>query len=174
MKPLKLMITGVAIFIAFAVQAQVSIQLNIGTAPRWAPAVAADVRYYYLPDVDAYYDIPSAAFIYMDNGVWVHRRHLPGRFAHYDLHRGRKVVIHDYRGDSPYSHYRYSERYAPKRHYDKCEYDRPDRDYYSDNNRRNYDISYRENNRYREVYNEREDRDHGRGHAYGKHKNWKD
>lgn len=174
MKPLRLIVTGMAIFIACAMHAQFSISVNIGPRPSWAPAVEANVRYYYLPDVDVYYDIPSSMFIYMDNGAWVRRQELPGRCRNYDLHHCRKMVINDYRGDSPYTHCGYSERYAPGRNYDHNDYARVNRGYYSDNDRRNYEISYRENQRYRQDGDERDDHDRGRGHAYGRYKSWKD
>ncbi len=107
MKPLKVIVAGMAIVFASATQAQVSINVNIGARPAWGPVVESDVRYYYLPEVEAYYDIPSSMFIYLHDGRWIHRRHLPERYCNYDLHRGRKIVISDYRGNAPYSHCRY-------------------------------------------------------------------
>ncbi|MDP4272354.1 MAG: hypothetical protein Q8909_19865, partial [Bacteroidota bacterium] len=119
MKPSRLIVAGLAILLAGAMEAQVSVNVNIGARPAWGPVVEREVRYYYLPEVEAYYDIPSAMFIYADNGRWVHRHQLPGRFRDYDLYRGRKIVINDYRGNSPYTHCGYTERYAPARGYDQ-------------------------------------------------------
>ena len=64
MKKLKLTICAL-FFIAIAAQAQVSVNVNLGTPPIWAPADREEVQYYYLPDIDAYYDVPSARFIYL-------------------------------------------------------------------------------------------------------------
>jgi hypothetical protein len=64
------------------------------------------VRYYYLPDVEAYYDVRSSTFIYFGGGAWVHSASLPGRYRNYDLYHGYKVVMPDYRGSTPYSHFK--------------------------------------------------------------------
>ncbi|MCX6257443.1 MAG: hypothetical protein NTW49_06045 [Bacteroidia bacterium] len=63
MKSLKLIIIGMVLLFAGTVQAQVSVNLNIGTPPMWGPAGNNEVRYYYLPDVEAYYDVQSSMLI---------------------------------------------------------------------------------------------------------------
>jgi len=139
MKTLKLVIFGIALFLAGVTQAQVSVHLNIGVQPLWAPVGYADTRYYYLPDVESYYDVNTAMFIYLDGNSWIHRRYLPGRYRNYDLYRGYKVGMRDYHGNTPYYHHReYRTRYAkgyhgpsqrtigvrPGREYDHDRYDR--------------------------------------------------
>lgn len=84
--------------------AQVSVSVNIGTAPAWGPSVTTE-RYYYMPDIETYYDIHSREYIYLNNGYWVRHRTLPVVYRDYDLRRGRTVIIHDYRGRAPYVHY---------------------------------------------------------------------
>src|SRR5436305_998568 len=113
MKALKLIMIGMALLFAGAVQAQVSVNVNIGTPPPWGPAGYTEVRYYYLPDVEAYYDVQTSMFIYYGGGVWVHRSSLPRQYRNYDLYGGYKVVMTDYRGDAPYNNYKeYRTRYA--------------------------------------------------------------
>jgi len=56
--------------------------------------------------VEAYYDVPSSKFIYFNGATWVHRNSLPGKYKNYDLYRGYKVVMTDYRGKSPYAHFK--------------------------------------------------------------------
>ena len=71
------------------------------------------MRYYYLPDVEAYYDVQTSTFIYYGGGAWVHRRYLPVRYRSYDLYSGYKVVMTDYHGDAPYVNFKdYKRRYA--------------------------------------------------------------
>lgn len=106
MKALKLIVFGIVLFIASPVLAQISINLNIGSPPKWGPVGYTDVQYYYLPDVEAYYDVPSSMFIYYDRGAWIHRAYLPGRYRNYDLYNGYKVVMNGYRGNTPYTHFR--------------------------------------------------------------------
>lgn len=113
MKPLKLFLLGTALFLAFASQAQVSVNVNIGAPPMWGPVGYSNVQYYYLPDVEAYYDVPSSMFIYQSGGVWIHRTYLPTRYRNYDLYSGYKVVMTDYHGSKPYiNHNNYKIKYA--------------------------------------------------------------
>jgi hypothetical protein len=107
MKVLRLVAIGLVLFFASAGQAQVSVHINIGTPPPWGPAGYSDVRYYYLPDVEAYYDVKTAMFIYYGGRSWVRRPYLPSRYKNYDLYDGYKIVLKDYHGETPY--YNYSE-----------------------------------------------------------------
>ncbi|OFZ00671.1 MAG: hypothetical protein A3K10_03540 [Bacteroidetes bacterium RIFCSPLOWO2_12_FULL_31_6] len=107
MKPLKLITIGLVIFLSSTVNAQVSVNINIVTPPLWGPVGYTEVQYYYLPDVEAYYDIPSGMFIFFDGGIWIHSAYLPHRYRHYDLYNGYKVVLVDYHGDSPYHNHKF-------------------------------------------------------------------
>lgn len=55
MKTLKLMVIGILLFFAVSVQAQISVQVNLGTPPQWGPSGYTNVQYYYLPDAESYY-----------------------------------------------------------------------------------------------------------------------
>ena len=113
MKALKLIVIAIVLFLANPVQAQISIRLNLGSPPQWGPVGYTHARYYYLPDVESYYDVQTSMFIYLNGGVWVHRAYLPTRYRDYDLYSGYKVVMTDYRGDRPYSNYNvYRTKYA--------------------------------------------------------------
>jgi len=106
MKTFKLLVFGLMLMLAGAVQSQVSVNVNIGTPPAWGPSGYNDVRYYYLPDVEAYYDVQTSMFIYISGNHWIRRTYLPSRYRNYDLYNGYKVVMNDYRGNAPYSYYR--------------------------------------------------------------------
>jgi len=113
MKFLKLAVIALVFFITGAGQAQVSVHVNIGTPPAWGPAGYSDVRYYYLPDVEAYYDVQTSMFIYFEGRSWVHRSYLQSRYKNYDLYGGYKVIMKDYHGDTPYyKHREYRSLYA--------------------------------------------------------------
>ncbi|MFA6128572.1 MAG: hypothetical protein WC699_14835 [Bacteroidales bacterium] len=106
MKTIKLLLFACGLFIAGSVQAQVSLRINLGSPPQWGPVGYSDVHYYYLPDVEAYYDVQSSMFIYMNAGRWVRRSSLPLRYRNYDLYNGYKVVMSDYHGNTPYNDFR--------------------------------------------------------------------
>lgn len=105
-KKVKWIVIGIALVLTSMLTAQVSININVGTPPPWGPAGYTHVRYYYLPDVEAYYDVRTGIFIYFGGQTWVRRATLPARYSGYDLYRGYKVVMPDYHGNTPYIHYK--------------------------------------------------------------------
>lgn len=105
MKTLKLIAVGIFFFVSSLIQAQVSVNVTIGTPPLWGPVGYSNVQYYYLPDVQAYYDIRASQFIYFNNGIWIRARYLPGPYRNYDLYSGYKVVLNDYHGSHPYYYF---------------------------------------------------------------------
>ncbi len=139
MKALKLVALGIVLFFAGAASAQVSVRFNVGLQPQWAPAGYEDSRYYYLPDVESYYDVENSMFIYYEGNSWVHRSYLPNRYRNYDLYNGYKVGMGDYRGNTPYyNHREYRERYANGRNRfaQRTIGQRPGREYYRESNDR--------------------------------------
>src|SRR3989339_1714348 len=113
MKIHKLFTLGIVLLFACSMQAQVSVSISLGSPPLWGPVGYKGVQYYYIPDVESYYDIQASRFIYLEGGKWVHRTSLPLRYRSYDLYRGYKVVMNDYHGNTPYIHYKdHKQKYA--------------------------------------------------------------
>jgi hypothetical protein len=120
MKKLKLILSGILLLVSVTIQSQFSFSFNFGTPPPWGPVGYSQVQYYYLPDVEAYYDIPSHMFIYFSGTTWVRRAALPSRYHDYDLYRGHKVVMPDYHGGTPYSHFKeHKMKYARGYHWNQ-------------------------------------------------------
>jgi hypothetical protein len=94
------------IFVATLAQAQVSVNVNLGVPPVWAPADRVEAQYYYLPEIDAYYDVPSSRFIYVNNGNWIRSSNLPYRYRNYNLQSGKVVYLTDYKGSKPYVYHK--------------------------------------------------------------------
>ena len=106
MKTLKLIAVGIILLVSSSIEAQISVNVNIGSPPAWGPAGYSSVEYYYLPDVQAYHDVRATQFIYFGGGRWIRSRYLPNQYRNYDLYNGYKVVLNDYHGSRPYSHYK--------------------------------------------------------------------
>jgi hypothetical protein len=104
MKILKLIM--IVVFLSGALKSQVSVNVTVGSPPLWGPVGYPEVQYYYLPDVEAYYDVQTSMFIYYDGGVWIRRSVLSSRYRYYDLYNGYKVVLTDYRGNEPYIYFK--------------------------------------------------------------------
>jgi len=124
MKTIKTLLIAITLMAFGSIQAQVSVGLNvnIGSPPAWAPPppVHTEVRYYYLPEIETYYDVSTRNYIYIDNGRWARRPHLPVAYRNYDLYRGQKVIVNNYYGPTPYTHYRPARRVVyqrPVNHY---------------------------------------------------------
>lgn len=96
---MKKIILTTAIFLSAlsfqAAKAQISLNINIGSQPEWGPVGYDHADYYYMPDIDAYYDIPAHQYVYVENNVWVHRAALPARYSNYNVYNGYKVVVNE-------------------------------------------------------------------------------
>lgn len=116
--------------------AQVSLNVNIGTQPAWVPAGYQNVNYYYLPEVGSYYYVPQRQFVYLNGNRWIRSRSLPARYRGYDLHRGRKVIVH---GNAPYRSYNtHRVRYTTRTNYYRSSYVGGNRIKYTSPRRGNY------------------------------------
>jgi len=91
------------LFISKSSEAQVNVSINIGSQPLWGPAGYDYVRYYYMPEIDAYYNVSSRRYTYFHGNRWVTKSKLPSRYRHYDMYRTYKVVINDH---SPWKYHK--------------------------------------------------------------------
>jgi hypothetical protein len=90
--------------------AQVTFRVNISSQPIWGPVGYDHVDYYYLPDIEAYYNVSNRKYYYQENGSWRGRSTLPERYRNYDFYNSRKIVINERK---PYlRHNEYKSRYA--------------------------------------------------------------
>ena len=75
-------------------QIRVNVDLNNGR-PSWGLPGNHSGDYYYLPEIDSYYDIPGRQFIYSDGRNWIHASQLPYAYRDYNLFGGYKVLINE-------------------------------------------------------------------------------
>lgn len=101
---------GVASFSSINSQAQVNVNINLASQPQWGPAGYDHVEYYYLPDLDVYYYVPSSQYVYENNGKWKWSKNLPSRYNNYDLYNSYKVVMNQ---KQPYlAHHTHVKQYS--------------------------------------------------------------
>ena len=105
MKTIQLGLVATFILSLNILQAQVEVNVNFGNPPAWGPNVTTE-EYYFLPDINSYYDIRQSQFIYLNNGVWIRNRALPRIYRNYNLSTGYVVVLNDYKGRNPYANYK--------------------------------------------------------------------
>lgn len=148
MRTLKLIAVGIILFASSTIHAQVSVSINIGTAPSWGPVEYAEAEFYYLPNVEAYHDVRATHFIYFGGGRWIRSRHLPHQYRNYDLYGGYKVVLNDYHGSRPNSHFK-----NHKVKYYRGYHGREQKNIESNNNRR-VDVNQRGNDNHKRYDND--------------------
>jgi len=92
--------------------------------PQWAPPYFPGVRYYYLPDIETYYDINSQEFVYLDNGQWIFSRECPFLNTGFDLNNSFAIAL-DINVFQPWMHHHYYVSHYPRYYY---------KDYYDHSN----------------------------------------
>lgn len=91
-------------------QIKVSVNFNIGSQPTWGPTGYDYAQYYYMPDIDSYYDVSRRQFIYSSGNRWVRSSKLPSKYRNYNLDNGYKVVVNQ---QNPYlQNNSYRDKYA--------------------------------------------------------------
>ena len=107
-----LLVLIAAAFFSSAADAQLRINLNfnVDRQPVWGPTGYDHVEYYYLPDLDVYYNVPQHKYFYNQGGRWISRSSLPSRYRGYDMYNSYKVVMNE---PTPYRNNRkHREQYA--------------------------------------------------------------
>jgi hypothetical protein len=62
--------------------------------PDWAPAeTSSEVRYYFIPEIDVYYDAFVGEYVYWNGSLWVYSARLPRAYARYDLYDANIVLL---------------------------------------------------------------------------------
>lgn len=84
--------------------------------PPWAPPYVAGVRYYYLPDIEAYYDLSNQDFVYLNNGQWLFSSTLPSIYSWYDLYDGFTIAL-NVNVFQPWMHNQYYVSHYPRYYY---------------------------------------------------------
>src|SRR5690606_13235317 len=84
-------------------KAQVNVSINIGSQPLWGPVDHAYARYYYMPEIDVYYDVVNRRYTYYQGNKWMTKSKLPARYKNFNLYRTYKVVLNDHK---PWQHHR--------------------------------------------------------------------
>ncbi len=113
-----LFISAIAMSGLFYNTANAQIRLHVGVHFGGAPIVVSEQApvvyddqpvayndnnddYYYLPDVDAYYNVGQQCYYYNDGGSWVSAAYLPGAYRDYDWRSCRRYEV---RAPRPYMH----------------------------------------------------------------------
>jgi hypothetical protein len=86
--------------------------------PAWAPVYdnVEEVHYYYLPDIEAYYDVWNNEFVYLHDGNWIFTSSLPVYYSNYDVNNSFVVVL-DFHVNEPWRHHQTYASHYPRYYY---------------------------------------------------------
>ncbi len=92
-----LLIAGLVVstFAGLKSQAQVRVNINIGTPVAQQSWYANDNDYYYIPEQGVYYNTRRNVYVYPENGGWYTASRLPERYGNVTYRNARYVRIHD-------------------------------------------------------------------------------
>jgi hypothetical protein len=92
--------------------------------PQWGPSYYDGTRYYYLPDIESYYDIYTREFIFLNQAQWIFSPYLPSIYPDFNLNNSFVVVVNS-NMYQPWMHHQYYVSHFPRYYY---------RDYYDRSN----------------------------------------
>jgi len=99
MKSLKITLIVVFLLSLTAANAQ---KAATTTAPKlFDPITNCHLRYYYFPNLEAYFDIKKNIYYYTQNGKWIIADEIPAGYKGYSLYNKCRVAITDYDDDNP-------------------------------------------------------------------------
>ncbi len=86
--------------------------------PPWAPYYenVNMIRYYYIPDIECYYDVWNHEFVYLEDGSWMFGASLPPIYSWLDLNTAF-IVLLDYNVFEPWMHFHYYVSHYPRFYY---------------------------------------------------------
>ncbi|NDV93686.1 hypothetical protein D0T84_01980 [Dysgonomonas sp. 521] len=162
---------GVTSYYNTAEAQSVNISINIGNQPAWGPVGYDYVDYYYMPDINCYFNVNLGLFYYLDRGRWISARYLPYAYRGYDLYGMYKVVLVNVANPWRYNsvHYRDYGHYRGHRNQIVIRDSRDHRyrdsrnnkvAWYSGNKSNNYRVKESNNNRYN--YNQKQNKNNNR------------
>ncbi len=59
------------------------------------------LRYYYFPNIEAYFDTKKSIYLYSEKGKWITAKELPVGYRGYSLYNKINVLIRDYDDEDP-------------------------------------------------------------------------
>lgn len=119
MKTLYASLTGLLLMMGLNSNAQYSATTDIQSQIDQSAILVAGARYYYYPNLDAYYDTTENLYLFESNqnkGQIVKAKEVPSGYRGYSLYNGIRVAITDYDGDEPFTKIAEHRKQFPKKY----------------------------------------------------------
>ena len=105
MKNITFLILGIMLFSFNLSEAQIKMDTIYIRVKKQAPKKEAykfeEVRYYYYPNLQAYFDTKIAMYIYKENGEWIKSETLDPTLRGYSIKNGQYVMLKGFIADNP-------------------------------------------------------------------------
>ena len=101
MKPIEKVFLLLLIFTCYFCSAQIA--TNDKSSLPIDTKTNCSIRYYYFPNLEAYFDNLEMVYYFKLNNKWQTAEELPANYGGYSLYNKVKVTINDYDGDEPYT-----------------------------------------------------------------------
>lgn len=75
---------------------------SVETTSETAVEPVVNTRYYYFPNLNAYFDSKKQVYLYKQNGNWITSGYIPSNYRGYCLRNDYHVPIDGYYGEQPY------------------------------------------------------------------------
>jgi hypothetical protein len=121
MKTIHYLLTGIMMMASSLNQAQntVNPDFSLEAQAILESGNTLDIRYYYYPNLQAYFDTHTSTYIYTQNGEWIEGSEIPSGFRGYSMYNTKRVAIEDYEGDTPFEFFAEHKKQFPANHYSK-------------------------------------------------------
>lgn len=71
------------------------------STPLVDPVTQCSYRYFYYPNIEAYFDSKNNVYIFQEKGEWITADEIPSGYRGYSIYNKVNVVINDYDDDNP-------------------------------------------------------------------------
>ena len=71
------------------------------STPLFNPVTNCQLRYYYFPNLEAYFDTQKSIYYYKEKGEWITAEEIPDGYRGYSIYNKSTVYITDYDDDYP-------------------------------------------------------------------------
>jgi hypothetical protein len=95
MRYLLILIAGALLASTADAQLRINLGFNLDRQPAWGPTGYDHVEYYYMPDMDVYFNVPQQRYYYNERGRWIGRSSLPPRYRGSNMYNSYKVVVNE-------------------------------------------------------------------------------
>ena len=99
MKKLNTILYIFILFLTLSINAQT--KKASSTAPLTDPITNCELRYYYYPNIEAFFDTKKRIYLFMEQGKWITAEEIPSGYRGYSIYNKASVFINDYDGDDP-------------------------------------------------------------------------